>query len=146
MGARSAQCYIWVMWRVEHDRTQRARMLRNKATRHERKLWSMISRLRPKFTRQLPIGPYTVDFACRQAKLIVELDGSQHAESETDRVRDGYLRNEGWIVLRIWNNELDENPDGVFQLITDRAAECLGGTHPQPLPSREGRARRRRFG
>ncbi|HKU93006.1 MAG TPA: DUF559 domain-containing protein [Sphingomicrobium sp.] len=70
------------MWRVEHDRTQRARMLRKNATRHELKLWSLISRLRPKFTRQLPIGPYTVDFACRQARLIVELDGSQHAETK----------------------------------------------------------------
>jgi very-short-patch-repair endonuclease len=50
--------------------------LRSNATRHEAKLWAMISRLRPKFTRQLPIGPYFTDFACRQAKLIVELDGS----------------------------------------------------------------------
>jgi very-short-patch-repair endonuclease len=131
------------MWRVEHDNTQRARRLRNNATRHERKLWSLISRLRPKFTRQLPIGPYTADFACRQAKLVVELDGGQHAESQSDRIRDNYLKSEGWTVLRIWNNELDGSPDGVFRLITDRAAECLGGTHPQPLPSREGRTRRR---
>jgi hypothetical protein len=48
-------------------------------------------------------------------------------------------------VLRIWNNELDGNAEGVFQAITTRAAECLGGTHPQPLPSREGRIRRHRF-
>ncbi|WP_037552414.1 endonuclease domain-containing protein [Sphingomonas sp. URHD0057] len=132
-------------WRVEHDKTHRARTLRNSATKHERKLWGIISRLRPKFTRQLPVGPYTVDFASRQAKLIVELDGSQHADSETDRARDDYLRREGWTVLRIWNNELDQNPDGVLEAITDRAAECLGGTHPQPLPSREGRPRRHRF-
>ena len=132
-------------WRIEHDRTQRARTLRNNATRHERQLWRLISRLRPKFTRQLPIGPYTVDFACRQARLVVELDGGQHAGSESDRARDDYLRGEGWAVLRIWNNELDANPDGVFRAITDRAAECLGGTHPRPLPSREGRARRHRF-
>jgi very-short-patch-repair endonuclease len=102
------------MWRVEHDNTQRARRLRNNATRHERKLWSLISRLRPKFTRQLPIGPYTADFACRQAKLVVELDGGQHAESQSDRIRDNYLKSEGWTVLRIWNNELDGSPDGVF--------------------------------
>jgi len=104
----------------------------------------MISRLRPKFTHQLPVGPYFADFACRQAKLIVELDGSQHSESDHDRRRDEFLRGEGWSVIRIWNNELYENPEGVFQAIVDRAAECLGGTHPEPLPSREGRQRRHR--
>ena len=102
----------------------------------------MLSRLRPKFTRQLPVGPYYADFACRRARLIVELDGSQHAESEHDGRRDAFLRGEGWEVLRIWNNELDGNPEGVFEAIVNRAAECLGGTHPQPLPSREGRGRR----
>ena len=100
--------------------------------------------VRPKFTRQLPIGPYFADFACRQAKLVVELDGSQHSESARDARRDRFLEQEGWAVLRIWNNELDENAEGVFQAIVSRAAECLGGTHPQPLPSREGRLRRRR--
>src|SRR3954465_13255842 len=77
VGARSAQCYARHMSRrVPFDQTQRARALRNSATKHERKLWGILSRLRPKFTRQLPIGPYFADFACRQAKLIVELDGS----------------------------------------------------------------------
>jgi very-short-patch-repair endonuclease len=131
--------------RVPVDHTKRARSLRNSPTRHERKLWGMISRLRPKFTRQLPIGPYVADFGCREAKLIVELDGSQHAESEYDRVRDTFLAEQGWAIMRIWNNELDNNPDGVFEAIVERAAECLGGTHPQPLPSREGRLRRHRF-
>jgi len=102
----------------------------------------MISRLRPKFTRQFPIGPYFADFACRQAKLIVELEGAKHAESERDQRRDAFLTQGGWTVLRIWNNDLDENADGVFRAIIERAAECLGGTHPQPLPSREGRKRR----
>jgi very-short-patch-repair endonuclease len=133
------------MNRVPFDQTQRARDLRNNATKHARKLWGMLSRLRPKFTRQLPIGPYFADFACRKAKLIVELDGSHHAECEGDRRRDLFLEREGWTVLRIWNNDLDDNPEGVFQAITNRAAECLGGTHPQPLPSREGRERRHRF-
>jgi very-short-patch-repair endonuclease len=104
----------------------------------------MISRLRPKFTRQLPIGPYIADFACRQAKLVVELDGSQHAECERDVRRDAFLAEEGWTVLRVWNNELDANPEGVFDIVVRRAAECLGGTHPQPLPSREGRKRQHR--
>ena len=147
MGARSAQGSRTgpMSRRVPFDQTQRARTLRNCATKHERKLWGILSRVRPKFTRQLPIGPYVADFACRQARLIVELDGSQHADSERDRKRDRFLEQEGWAVLRIWNNELDGNAEGVFQAIMSRAAECLGGTHPQPLPSREGRLRRRRY-
>ena len=123
--------------RIPFDQTKRARELRNGATRHERKLWGMISRLRPKFTRQLPVGRYFADFACRQAKLIVELDGGQHSGSERDARRDAFLAQEGWTVLRIWNNELDENPDGVFEAIVARAAECLGGTHP-PAPPFQG--------
>ncbi|HET7606037.1 MAG TPA: DUF559 domain-containing protein [Sphingomicrobium sp.] len=130
--------------RVPYDRTERARALRRNATKHERRLWLLISRYRPKFTRQLPVGPFTVDFACREAKLIVELDGSQHADSASDRRRDAFLEQEGWTVMRIWNNEVTENPDGVVAAIVERAAECLGGTHPQPLPSREGRVRRHR--
>jgi len=47
--------------------------------------------------------------------------------------------------MRIWNNALDDNPDGVYEAVMNRAAECLGGTHPEPLPSREGRVRRHRF-
>src|SRR6476469_8310757 len=58
-------------------------------------MWSLLSRFRPKFTRQLPIGPYIVDFACRQAKLVVEVDGGQHAESERDVVRDQWLGDNG---------------------------------------------------
>jgi very-short-patch-repair endonuclease len=131
--------------RVPYDHTRRARALRKNATKQERQLWRLISRYRPKFTRQLPIGPFTADFACREAKLIVELDGSQHAESTRDQHRDAFLQQEGWSVMRIWNNEVIENPDGVIIAIVERAAECLSGTHPQPLPSREGRMRRHRF-
>ena len=77
--------------RVLFGQTQRARALRANETNHERKLWGMFSRLRPKFTRQLPIGPYCADFACWQAKFIVELDGGQHAEAENDVRRDAFL-------------------------------------------------------
>jgi very-short-patch-repair endonuclease len=131
--------------RVPHAHTQRARTLRNNGTKHERQLWRLLSRYRPKFTRQLPVGPYVADFACREARLIVELDGGQHAESARDVRRDGLLTQEGWTVIRIWNNEVNDNPEGVVEAIMSRAAECLGGTHPQPLPSREGRQRRCRY-
>lgn len=129
--------------RIKIEITERARSLRTNATREERKMWKLLSRYRPKFTRQLPVGPYIVDFACRQARLVIEIDGGQHAESESDRRRDDWLRQEGWIVFRVWNSDVRENPEGVAQAIVDRATECLGGTHPQPLPSREGRTRRR---
>jgi very-short-patch-repair endonuclease len=128
--------------RVKIEITQRARALRSNATREERKMWELLSRYRPKFTRQLPIGPYIADFACRQAKLVVEIDGGQHSESERDALRDEWLRREGWTVLRVWNSDVRDNPIGAAEAVLARAAECLGGTHPQPLPSREGRKRR----
>jgi very-short-patch-repair endonuclease len=123
-------------------KTERARALRSNATREERKMWELLSRYRPKFTRQLPIGSYIADFACRQAKLVVEIDGGQHAGSSRDEIRDRWLLEEGWTVVRVWNSDVRENPSGVAEVILARAAECLGGTHPQPLPSREGRVRR----
>ena len=128
--------------RVEIAATERARTLRSNATPEERKMWELLSRYRPKFTRQLPIGPYVVDFACRRAKLVVEIDGGQHADSERDRLRDQWLAEQGWSVFRVWNSDVRENPTGAAEAILAHAAECLGGTHPQPLPSREGRIRR----
>jgi very-short-patch-repair endonuclease len=136
-------CYGSVMSRrVQIAITERARALRSSPTADERKIWGLLSRYRPKFTRQLPIGPYVADLACRQAKLVVEIDGGQHAESKRDRVRDEWLRGEGWTVFRVWNSDVRDNPDGAAEAILARAAECLGGTHPQPLPSRAGRIRR----
>ena len=131
--------------RVPKRLTDRARALRNDATPQERAIWRLLSRYRPKFTRQLSIDPYTADLACREAKLIVEIDGSQHIDSQQDEARTRFLHTEGWTVIRFWNSEVDENPEGVAEAILIKAAECLGGTHPQPLPSREGRPRRPRF-
>ena len=143
MGARSAFATPARMSRrVQIAATERARSLRANATREERKIWKLLSRYRPKFTRQLPIGPYIADFACRQAKLVVEIDGGQHAGSSHDLIRDAWLKREGWRVLRVWNSDVRENPVGAAEAIVACAAECLGGTHPQPLASREGRVRR----
>ena len=130
--------------RIDKKLTDRARELRNNPTPQEFKIWQLLSRYRPKFTRQLSIHPYVADLACRRAKLIVELDGSQHIDSEGDPARTRDLEAKGWTVIRFWNSEVDENADGVASAILLKAAECLGGTHPQPLPSREGRKRRKR--
>src|SRR5947207_1696583 len=136
--------------RVDKRLTDRARALRSNPTPQEFKLWQLLSRYRPKFTRQLsiqlPTRPYVADVSCRQAKLIVELDGSQHIDPAYDSARTQAVEAEGWTVLRFWNSEVDQNADGVAQAVLLKAAECLGGTHPQPLPSREGRKRRSRRG
>ena len=120
--------------------------MRNEPTDAERVIWQLLSRYRPKFTRQLSIDPYIADLACRQARLIVELDGSQHIDSAADEERTRFLEENGWTVIRFWNSEVADNPEGVAQAVLLKAAECLGRTHPQPLPSREGRQRERRFG
>jgi very-short-patch-repair endonuclease len=70
-----------------------------------------------KFVRQEPIAQYYVDFVCRERRLIVELDGGQHAESSEDRRRDRALCALGYPVIRIWNNDVIENLDGVLQTL-----------------------------
>jgi very-short-patch-repair endonuclease len=68
-----------------------------------------------KFARQESIGPYYADFVCRERRLVIELDGGQHAESARDQARDCKLAELGYRVIRIWNNEVIENIDGVLQ-------------------------------
>ena len=103
-------------------------------------VWRRLSRYRPRFTRQLVIGPYIVDIACRSAKLALEFDGAQHQDTVVyDAVRTAFLKDRGWTVLRFWNGEVLSNLEGVLTVILNATAECLGGTHPQPIPSREGR-------
>jgi very-short-patch-repair endonuclease len=97
-----------------------ARHLRHDATPHEEVLWQLLRDRRFvnfKFRRQVPIGPFIADFACHAAKLILELDGGQHSDSKTDHRRDAVLRSHGYRIIRIWNNELHENRDGVMEAI-----------------------------
>ncbi|WP_404374145.1 endonuclease domain-containing protein [Sphingomonas sp. MMS24-J45] len=119
--------------------TRRARALRTNATDAERRLWLRLRNYRPRFTRQLVIGNYIVDLACREAKLAVEFDGSQHADSAYDTARTSFLESLGWRVLRFWNSDVVANPAGVAEVILAEVALRVGATHPQPLPSREGR-------
>ncbi len=98
-----------------------ARLLRKSPSDAERRLWLHVRNRRLagyKFRRQLPIGPYVVDFLCESAALIVELDGGQHAEQRRyDEKRDAFLRQQGYSVLRIWNNDVMENIDGVLSVV-----------------------------
>jgi very-short-patch-repair endonuclease len=86
------------------------------------------------FRRQVPIGPYIVDFVCVQSKLIVEIDGGQHADSASDRKRDAWLRSQGFGVLRYWNNDVLLNTDGV----TEDIATALAIPPTPTLPRKGG--------
>lgn len=102
----------------------RARKLRRDATDVEKKLWLHLRNRQAdqiKFRRQVPIRRYIVDFCCLDAKLIVELDGDQHAENAHDEERTRYLAARGFSVLRFWNHEVSQNLDGVIETIIFRA-------------------------
>src|SRR5688572_14371459 len=98
----------------------RARSLRRNETDTEGRFWEIVRDRRlggHKFVRQFPVGPYFADFACRAARLIVELDGSQHDGSTTDVVRTAYLKAQGYSVLRFWNGDVLHNRDIVVEII-----------------------------
>jgi very-short-patch-repair endonuclease len=123
-----------------------ARQLRTQQTDAENLLWSRLRAHRLlglKFRRQQPVGTYVVDFFCPEQRLVVELDGGQHQErAGYDQSRDTWLKAEGYIVLRYWNNELMSNLDGVLEDILQRAGLVENGSpSPQPL-SPEGRRAR----
>ena len=133
--------------RIDPELTRRARELRNNPTPAELAIWHRVCRYRPAFTRQLVVPPFIIDLACRKARLGIEFDGSQHLDTvPADAQRTAYLERKGWRIIRLWNAEVLANPDGAAEYILSEAAECLGGTHPQPLPSREGRRRMPRSG
>ena len=107
-----------------------ARKLRRDMTKAEKKLWSLLrnNRLGVKFRRQVPYGPYILDFYCVKARLVIELDGSQHYIPEgrrRDAKRDAYLRGDGLEVLRFLNDEVFSNEEGVEQVIVERVQEAL---------------------
>ncbi|MER8445571.1 DUF559 domain-containing protein [Mesorhizobium sp. M1066] len=98
----------------------RARALRHGDNQAEATLWNELKAKRLggyKFVRQMPIGPYFADFSCRGEKLVVELDGTQHAESYYDRRRDEFMPGEGFSVLRFWNVDVLRNSRSVCETI-----------------------------
>ena len=98
-----------------------AKKLRREMTRQERHLWYDFLRGYPvRFLRQKVLGQYIADFYCAQAKLVVELDGSQHYEEiniEKDTERTRYLEGYGLTVIRIPNDQVDRNFRGVCEYI-----------------------------
>ena len=113
--------------------------MRNASTPAERKLWSQLrasSLMGYKFSRQISVGPYICDLVCRQAKLVIELDGGQHSEA-ADAPRTRFLESQGYFVMRFWNNQVLENVDGVLIDIQTQL-EALGHA-PPPAPPAGGR-------
>ena len=112
-----------------------ARRLRRDQTIFERKLWYALRNRRflaHKFRRQQPLGPYVADFVSLESKLVIELDGSGHAEPEkieSDRLRTLFLESRGFRVLRFWNPELIDNFDGVMDTIYHALLELT--PHPR---------------
>lgn len=115
-----------------------AKNQRKHSTDAEQLLWRCLRAKRMeglKFRRQQPIGPYITDFVCFERKIVIEVDGGQHAEFvEKDRERDRWFKEQDYRVLRFWNHEVLSKTEAVLDAIRRTALNTL----PLPLPSREG--------
>lgn len=115
-------CHIFANQHCSNELVNRfARTLRKNATDPERLLWSRLRRRQVadfKFRRQRPFGPYVCDFICLEARVVVELDGSQHVDQKAyDEQRDEFFRSYGLRVLRFWNGDVLSNTEGVLETI-----------------------------
>ena len=122
--------------RVLDKRVPRARQLRQDATDVERILWQHLRQPPFKehhFRRQATIGACFCDFASHKLKLIIELDGGQHADNPADARRTAILEGRGYRVLRFWNNEVTENLEGVLTVLL-AATEQASPPTPDPSP------------
>ncbi|MFN0117611.1 MAG: endonuclease domain-containing protein [Elusimicrobiota bacterium] len=111
-----------------------ARQLRKDQTKAESVLWYQLRSRRffgYKFKRQVPLGPYIVDFYCYELKLVIEVDGGHHDESRFyDEIRSRYLNTQGLTVIRFWNNEVLSQIEAVLE----KMRMGVPGPHPNPLP------------
>jgi len=119
--------------------SSRARQLRKNPTDAERRLWARL-RYRQvdgfRFRRQVPIGPFIADFACLERRLLIEVDGGQHAvDPASDAERTRWLESRGYCILRFWNHDVLRNTEGVLGTIS----LALSGPHtPHPNPPPQG--------
>ena len=122
-----------------------ARALRKTLTPQEVKLWVNLRALRPQgfhIRRQSPLGPYVVDFLCKTRKLVIEVDGSQHASPQGrqhDDNRDQFLHARGYRVLRFWNTDIDTELDGTMRKIIEALQDPtpVAAQRPPPLVGRD---------
>ncbi len=131
---------------IDRFRRATARRLRANATETEILLWKQLRGLETvgtHFRRQVPIGPYVADFACMAARLVIELDGSQHntdAQRARDEQRTRWFESEGYRVIRFWNNDLASNMNGVLETVY---AALYGSRDAELQPLKHKRYRRR---
>jgi very-short-patch-repair endonuclease len=111
--------------------------LRHNMTEVEIRVWQILRAHRisgHKFRRQVPIGRYIADFVCHEAGLVIEIDGGQHdSSSSRETGRSSFLQQEGYRILRFWNNEVLASPDGIHETIVN---ELAASPPPYPPPSR----------
>jgi len=103
---------------ISRTKLRNAKAMRHLPTDAEKKLWRLLRSRQLdafKFRRQVPIGSYIVDFVCHEKRVVVEVDGGQHAENPTDAERDRWLQTAGYRVIRYWNNDVLKNPNGVLE-------------------------------
>ena len=127
----------------------RARSLRSRATASERALWAILRRRQQwglRFRRQHPIGPFVVDFVCLERRLIVEVDGCVHEHArriEADLMRDAWLANQRFKIVRIPSGIAAEDPDRACAMIAEALGpETIAGVltpHPRPFPRKGGK-------
>jgi very-short-patch-repair endonuclease len=114
----------------------KARQLRKAQTETEQHLWRQLrnrSLAGCKFRRQHPIGPYICDFVCLDHRLVIEVDGGQHAlQVDEDNARSAYLESRGFTVMRFWNHEVLGQTEAVLEKIAKMIAS--DSPHPVPLP------------
>ena len=133
----------------EGEALSRARALRHNQTPHEQSMWQALRAKRfagYKFRRQQALGHYFVDFVCFSRRLIIELDGSQHADAtDYDERRDAWLHQQGFRVLRVWNNEWTSQREVVMEVIwhalqvePSTHLNCVGTPSPPAPPPRRG--------
>jgi very-short-patch-repair endonuclease len=126
----------------------RARQLRRNPTDAERLLWRKLRFWQVdglKFRRQQPLGPYIVDFVCLEKRLVIEVDGGQHAENANyDTERDAWLRAQDFVVLRFWNNDVLKNIDSVVEQVI-KTLKSTPYLNPSPQGGRRKMSKRRGF-
>ena len=106
-----------------------AKSMRRNPTDAERQMWLILKDRRLadyKFRRQVPIGPYIADFVCYSARLIIELDGSQHS-GDHDTARDAWLSTKGFTILRVWDNQIADDCEAVLDAVWNRLQEKRHG-------------------
>ena len=120
-----------------HPRTRRTRTLRRNATRAERVLWRALRAiaLPVRVRRQHPIGRYIADFAVPSRRLVIEIDGGQHATAVArDAARTRELEAKGWRVIRFWNSDVMSNLEGVIETIVAEIERTPSSPRPSPPP------------